>query len=323
LTTPPSGPAPPSAVVEPPLPVGAGYKLRGAINPNSLETTYHFEFGTTTAYGTKLPAIDVSVGSGTMSVAVSQEVTALAPATIYHYRIVATNSKGPTNSPDETFTTLPEKPVVEAQPVTEDTQGFHLNGTIDANGGDTTYFFEFGITTSYGQHIPEPEADVGSGTSPVAISQLVPGLPPNVPYHYRIVAKNAGGTSISGDIGFVTPSKESPQSSPPPGPPSPPTVPPSNLFTAKATAKGTGATLTLNVPGAGSVSVSGKQLKGVKTSSTGAGPLSLKLKLTGTGMKALQKAPGKKLMVKVTIVFQPVGGSPGTVHKTVVFRKSG
>ena len=70
------------------------------------------------------------------------------------------------------------------------------------------------------------------------------------------------------------------------------------------------------MPGPGSVSISGKQLKAVKTSAGAAGTLSLKLKLTGAGMKALGKAKGRKLTVMLTIVFQPVGGSPSTVHKT-------
>ena len=62
----------------------------------------------------------------------------------------------------------------------------------------------------------------------------------------------------------------------------------------------------------GTVSVTGKQLKSVEeTSASRAGTVSLKLKLTAAGKKAMKKAQGHRLLVKVTIVFAPVGGTAG------------
>jgi predicted lipoprotein with Yx(FWY)xxD motif len=97
--------------------------MKGTVNPYGLDTTYHFEYGTTTAYGTSLPVPDVDVGSGQAAVAVSQTVTGAQPNTTYHYRLVASNSAGPmTASSDVSFTTSadvssPPPPVTE--PVTE------------------------------------------------------------------------------------------------------------------------------------------------------------------------------------------------------------
>jgi hypothetical protein len=205
LLTLPAPPAAPAAEVNAPQATIGGFLLKGAVNPDSLSTTYHFEFGTTTAYGTNLPEPDASAGSGESAVAVKEEVTGLLPNTTYHYRIVASNSEGPGVSGDQAFTTPPPKPVAISQSVTEDVEGFTLHGSVNPNGAETTYFFEFGITEAYGQSFPSTEAGVGSGVAPVSVSQLVKGLPPGVPYHYRLVAHNAGGTSFGEDEFFITP----------------------------------------------------------------------------------------------------------------------
>jgi len=78
--------------------------LNGTVNPENEATTYHFEFGTTTSYGTTLPVPDGGLGSGGSDVAVSQPVSGLTLGTTYHFRLVATNRTGTTDGPDETFT---------------------------------------------------------------------------------------------------------------------------------------------------------------------------------------------------------------------------
>jgi hypothetical protein len=331
FTTPAPPPGPPVAVVEAPIKVAGGYKLRGQVNPNNADTGYHFEFGKTTGYGTNLPATNVDIGSGAANVPVSQEATGLEPNTTYHYRVVAHSGEGDANSLDQAFTTAPNPPVAASLPATESPGGFVLNGTINPNGADTTYFFEFGITASYGTSIPVTEADAGSGTSPVSVSQPAGALPPGVPYHYRLVAHNAGGTMMGEDEFFMTPSKsvETPPSgsggAPPPQLTPPPLVPSGKLTVRPATATASGAaTVKVGVSGAGKIKASGNQLKVASSSSGAAGTVTLSLKLTGAGMKALKKAKSHKLSVKVTFVFQPVGGTPVTTTKAVVFRlKSG
>jgi hypothetical protein len=79
-------------------------KLHGTVKPNKEATTYHFEFGTTTAYGTNSPeAGPIAPGSGSTSV--SADIGSLAPGTVYHYRLVATNASGSIPGKDKTFTT--------------------------------------------------------------------------------------------------------------------------------------------------------------------------------------------------------------------------
>ena len=79
--------------------------IQGTVRPNSANTTYYFEWGTTTAYGTRNPLIPASAGHGTSDVAVSANLTGLTPNTPYHYRLVAENSEGTTNGSDATLTT--------------------------------------------------------------------------------------------------------------------------------------------------------------------------------------------------------------------------
>jgi hypothetical protein len=327
FTTPPSGPAPPSAVVAAPVATAGGFELEGAINPNGVDTHYHFEFGETIAYGQDLPELDANIGAGEDAIAVSQEVSGLLPNTTYHYRVVAGNTEGPGVSGDRTFTTPPDPPVVTATPFSESATGWSLNGTVNPNGGDTTYHFQFGITAAYGSNVPATDADAGSGTSPIAITQLVASLPPGVPYHYRLVAHNAGGTSTSNDEEFVTPSTPpSPGGSQPPVALTSPLLlsaatTPSSKFTLKAPiAKGAAAKLRVDLPGAGKVSASGKGLKPTTATATGPGVVTLKLALSGAGMTRLRQAPGRKLAIKVKVAFQPSGGAVGTASKTVIFK---
>ncbi len=77
--------------------------LEGTVNPKGSETSYWFQYGTTTAYGAQTPT--TSVGAGTTGVKVSQPLAGLALGTTYHYRVVATNAAGTTSGPDRTFTT--------------------------------------------------------------------------------------------------------------------------------------------------------------------------------------------------------------------------
>ena len=77
--------------------------LRGAVNPRDVQTSYRFEYGPTKAYGAATTPADA--GKGTTAKAVSAAVAGLAPATTYHFRIVATSGAGTSRSADRTFTT--------------------------------------------------------------------------------------------------------------------------------------------------------------------------------------------------------------------------
>jgi hypothetical protein len=95
--------------------------LHARIRPNGVQTSYYFEYGPTTAYGSDVPASPgVSIGSGGptggAAEGIAQRVGGLSPGSEYHFRVVVTNECEPgseppklcvTDGPDETFTTLP------------------------------------------------------------------------------------------------------------------------------------------------------------------------------------------------------------------------
>jgi hypothetical protein len=76
--------------------------VSGTIDPEGLETSYELDFGTDAGYGTSIYG---EAGSGSEPIAIPVNLQNLAPATTYHYRIVAINNDGRTYGADETFTT--------------------------------------------------------------------------------------------------------------------------------------------------------------------------------------------------------------------------
>src|SRR6476619_4637247 len=66
--------------------------VNGTVDPNKEDTSYHFEYGKTTAYGSSTPAQGPVKGNSAKSV--SAQLAQLTPSTTYHFRLVATNASG-------------------------------------------------------------------------------------------------------------------------------------------------------------------------------------------------------------------------------------
>ncbi len=178
--------------------------LNGTVNPSGSETTYHFEYGLTTAYGSTTTS--TSAGSGFTAVPVSAALTGLIPGTLYHFRLTATNSGGTVNGLDGSFTagisdTIPPIVVTGVASNIGDTTAT-LNGTVNPAGSATTYHFQYGLTTSYGSTTTSTSA--GSGFTAVPVSAGLTGLSAATVYHFRVTATNANGTSNGADATFTT-----------------------------------------------------------------------------------------------------------------------
>jgi subtilisin family serine protease/streptogramin lyase len=174
--------------------------LNGTVNPRGLATTYQFEYGTTTSYGSKTAS--KSVGSGTEEIAVSEKLSGLKAGTTYHFRIVATNEAETVYGEDATFPAPPTAATGAATAVSD--KGTTLNATVNPKGHATTYQFEYGTTTSYGSKTPASPKSVGSGGEDVAVSEPIEGLKASTTYHYRVIATNAEGTAYGDDATFTT-----------------------------------------------------------------------------------------------------------------------
>ena len=68
--------------------------LNGTVDPEGNRTLYHFDWGTTTAYGHEAVANLALAGIGDSAQQESVTLTGLTPGTTYHYRLVATDCGG-------------------------------------------------------------------------------------------------------------------------------------------------------------------------------------------------------------------------------------
>lgn len=90
-----------------------------------------------------------------------------------------------------------------------------LNGTINPNGLNSNYYFEWGLSsgndfaspanpTGAGYGFCGPETGAGSGTAVMGVSLNATGLKPGTTYHARLTGYNSNGTSYGPDITFTT-----------------------------------------------------------------------------------------------------------------------
>jgi hypothetical protein len=101
--------SPPSAVDTGPA-VGVGKTVAtptGTIDPNGSATPWQIQYGLTSAYGLQTFA-QPAIAPGFGDVPVSLGLTGLAPATLFHYRVVAYHGAVATDGADATFFTEPD-----------------------------------------------------------------------------------------------------------------------------------------------------------------------------------------------------------------------
>lgn len=125
--------------------------IHGEINPNGLSTSFRAEYLTEAAYRANLEAVPPrsgfsdatlspvkGVGTGVNDVPVFLELSKLAPATTYRYRLVATNSSGATPGPERGFGTEEATNAVRVL----DRRGWEMVSPVDKNGGAIQGFGE-------------------------------------------------------------------------------------------------------------------------------------------------------------------------------------
>lgn len=193
--------------------------VKGSFQGDGTPTTYSFEWGETASYGNTLETQDAGSPSGAQQVAmeidgcpegepdpkgclVPSYSNAAAPGPqVYHYRITATDELGTTVGGDREFTTLPAVASLETEPATGIGQEqITLNGKFAGNGEDTQYYFEYGLTPAYGKQTEI--ADAGDASDPTEVSSVITDFEAYETYHYRVVAKNAYGTTYGNDQTF-------------------------------------------------------------------------------------------------------------------------
>ena len=175
--------------------------LNGGVNPNGAITTVFFEYGLTTTYTNATGT--TGLAAGTLAVNVPLGVSALTPATTYHYRLVAENSAGITRSADATFTTLPLPPIVETHAAAAlSTTSARLNGKVNAQNGSAVVTIEWGTDgVSFPNSLTATPSPV-TGSTLTDVSVDLANLAQFTTYHYRVKAVSAGGATTGGVLTF-------------------------------------------------------------------------------------------------------------------------
>ncbi len=168
--------------------------LNGTVDPDGAGgATCEFEWGTTTAFGKVAPCSE-EVPNGESSVAVHASLTGMERDQTYYYRLTATNANG--SNPGEAWQDQqffpPGAIVREEFALNVADTSVSLGAKIDPGGTPTSYYFQYGTGSEYGQELPVPPGEaIGAGKADVTVpSLLLQGLTPGTVYHYRAVAVN-------------------------------------------------------------------------------------------------------------------------------------
>lgn len=177
----------------------ASATLNGTVNPNSIATTYHFEWGLTTSYGNS--STTTSAGSGSSAIAVNAAISGLVLNQTYHFRIVAENTDGTSYGSDLTFVAGGASVTTTAASaigLTTATAG----GNVTADGGSAVTARGVCWSTTANPTIADSHTTDGSGLG--TFTSSITGLASSTLYHIRAYATTANGTYYGSDLQFTT-----------------------------------------------------------------------------------------------------------------------
>ena len=193
----------PLAVTGPAQLSGASIVLAGSVDPVGRATSWWFELGPTTSYGTS--TVVRSAGSGRGAVAVSETVAGLAPGAEYHARLVARSSAGTTRGSDVVFRMAAAPAVGRASASGISLTRGQVAADITTSGLETRVWIEVG---RHGAFTARTAAVVlPPASTPSRVSIRVAGLDPGTRYSFRVVAVNVVGTSTGATATFGTAAK--------------------------------------------------------------------------------------------------------------------
>lgn len=128
---------------------GVSAVLEGTVDPEGLASTYSFEYSTAANFTGALKTPSSPAGEGTDPRPARAAISGLAPDTLYHFRLVATNPSGTTTGTPATFTTTKGFGFLPG------TGGFLAAAIADGGGGASApgshpYQLSFGIGLNQG-----------------------------------------------------------------------------------------------------------------------------------------------------------------------------
>jgi|SRR3989344_458463 len=181
--------------------------VKGTVNPNGAITTYWYEYGETSALGNQ--SSNYLVGSGYTAIYTPAYITGLKSNTNYYFRLSAKNILGTVNGTTHSFKTNTTPAPTETEPVINtngatsiERTSAALNGRVNPKGYETTFWFEYGLTSELGGVAGFQSA--GSGNSSLPVSTSISNLQPLTKYYFRLNANNQFGTANGEIMNFTT-----------------------------------------------------------------------------------------------------------------------
>jgi len=181
--------------------------LTGKIVSNGSQTSYWYEYGKTNGLGSRTNT--QNIGSGYVSLSAPGFLTGLSADTTYFFRLVATNSFGTVTGNTISFMTNSNPPVAGNVPTLRtdaatavDRTAANLNGRVDPNNAETSYWFEYGDSINLGNTTALQSA--GAGDVSISKSTTVDKLAPGTKYYFRLNAQNQFGTVNGTMLTFTT-----------------------------------------------------------------------------------------------------------------------
>lgn len=144
------------------------------------------------------------LGNGSTSNAYSPIITGLTGLSDgERYNLIDASMRGNYQSHSLAVAAQPFLPKIRSSAVLNLTaNSASLNAVVNANFNSTTVSFQYGPTTAYGSNITATQSPV-TGNMDTSISANIAGLVPGSPYHYRVVATNALGTTTGANMTFI------------------------------------------------------------------------------------------------------------------------
>jgi uncharacterized repeat protein (TIGR03803 family) len=176
-----------------------GAVLRGSVTVGPAETLVWFEWGTDTNYGQIRGLTNLSGLNATVTF--SNVLAGLNGDLINSYRLVASNSYGLAYGDPQSFQSGLRPSAITLGAMGSSTNDIACSAMINPNGRSTTAWFQWGLTTNYGNLTPT--TSVGNGAVAVNFSNPIVGLSVGTPYHVRVVASNSLGLVTGADTTFV------------------------------------------------------------------------------------------------------------------------
>jgi phosphodiesterase/alkaline phosphatase D-like protein len=212
--------------------------VTGQVKPNGAFTTYWFEYGETTALGSR--TISQQIGSGYALLSTPAFITGLKANTLYYFRLSAKNSFATVNGSTATLQTnntpAPTRalPTVSTGNATNITRtSADVNGKVNPNGWQTDFWFEYGKDANLGSGTATQSS--GANNSVNSQTASLSNLDPLTKYFYRIDAQNQFGTVVGSILSFTTSGPAAPAA---PAAPSVTTTAASNVATTAARLNG-------------------------------------------------------------------------------------